>query len=141
MKFKMNNREYETYQLSNTDLVELLRGETLTVEERTELNKALLERFECDLCPRKNEGETDDHVFARFFGNFVNGRLRSKKEVAEKMSHEHRYLQNEMFKVCLAYIQKLAENYEKGYYDPRNEYACKASTYMLEGLKTNDYPY
>lgn len=157
MKFKIDNREYETYQLSNTDLVELLRGQTLTEEERTELNKALLERFEYNLCPKKNEGETKNDVFVRFFSNYVNGGMESVREynyetgenewiggakaAARKMARDHRYLQNEMFKVCLEYIKILAENHKNGKYDARNQYACQASEYMIDGLITNDYPY
>jgi len=99
------------------------------------------QRFKYDLCARKNEGEDSDDVFARFFGNFVNGKCHSKKKVAEKMSCEHRYLQNEMFKVCLEYIKKLAENCEKGYYDPRNKYACETSKKIIDYFKEIDYPY
>jgi hypothetical protein len=80
-------------------------------------------------------------VFARQFGNFVNGKMRSKKKVAEKMSHEHRYLQNEMFKVCLEYIKVLAENCENGWYDPRNQYAAETSKKIIDYFKEIDYPY
>ena len=57
------------------------------------------------------------------------------------MAREHRYLQQEMFKVCLEYVKILAQNAENGRFDPRNEWACKASKYMIEGLKSVDYPY
>jgi hypothetical protein len=101
--------------------------------------KKVLERFKYDLCPKC--GETNDDVFARFFGNFVNGKLRSKKHVAEVMCREHRYLQNEMFKVCLEYIKKLAENYENGRFDPRNQYAAQTSKKIIDYFKEIDYPY
>jgi hypothetical protein len=54
---------------------------------------------------------------------------------------EHRYLQNEMFKVCLEYIKKLADNCEKGYYDPRNEYAAETSKKIIDYFKEINYPY
>jgi hypothetical protein len=80
-------------------------------------------------------------VFARFFGNFVNGKLHSKKHVAEIMCREHRYLQNEMFKVCLEYIKLLAENCENGRFDPRNQYAAQTSKKIIDYFKEIDYPY
>ena len=80
-------------------------------------------------------------VFVRFFSNFVNGKMCSKKKVVEKMSLEHRYLQSEMFMVCMAYITKLAENYARGYYDGRNEYACKTAKTIVNHLNEIDYPY
>ena len=145
-KFKIDGREYESYQLSNEQIVRLVKenevpNENLTADERAYLVEKIIDRFESTLCPRKNEGETNDDVFARFFGDFVNGVLCSKEKVAERMCREHRYLQNEMFKVCLAYIKKLAENYEKGYYDGRNEYAAKTSSKIIEYFNSTNYPY
>ena len=141
MKFTINGREYEDYQLSNEQIVRLIEGDTLTSNERSLLMERVYQRFKYDLCPRENEGEDDDDVFARFFGNFVNGKLNSKKKVAEKMCREHRYLQNEMFKVCLEYIKKLADNCENGWYDPRNKYAAETSKKIIDYFKEIDYPY
>ena len=141
MKFRIDGREYEDYQLSNEQIVRLIEGDTLTSSERSLLMEKVYQRFKYDLCPRKNEGEDDDDVFARFFGNFVNGKCHSKKKVAEKMCKEHRYLQNEMFHVCLEYIKKLAENCENGYYDPRNKYAAETSKKIIDYFKEIDYPY
>jgi hypothetical protein len=67
--------------------------------------------------------------------------LKDKKKVADKMCKEHRYLQNEMFKVCLEYIKKLAENCENGWYDPRNQYAAETSKKIIDYFKEIDYPY
>ena len=112
-KFTIDGREYESYQLSNEQIVRLIKDDTKACsEDRDFLMEKVLERFEYDLCPKC--GENTDDVFAHFFGNFVNGKLHSKKHVAEVMCREHRYLQNEMFKVCLEYIKLLAENCEKG---------------------------
>ena len=49
------------------------------------------------------------------------------------MANEHRYLQNEMFKVCLAYIKQLAKAYENNSYDLRNEWACMTS-FRIQGF-------
>jgi len=143
-KFIIDGREYESYQLSNEQIIRLVRdnevpNENLTADERAYLVEKIIDRFENDLC--KRNGETNDDVFVRFFSSFVNGKLHSKKHVAEMMCREHRYLQNEMFKVCLEYIKLLAENYEKGYFDPRNEYAAKTSSKIIEHFNETNYPY
>lgn len=147
-KFTIDGREYEDYQLSNEQIARLIDGRFLEMDdthinsdEREFLMKKVYERFKNDLCPRRIECEDDDDVFARFFGNFVNGKLISKKKVAEKMCREHRYLQNEMFKVCLEYIKKLADNCENGCYDPRNKYAVETSKKIIDFFKEIDYPY
>ena len=80
-------------------------------------------------------------MLARFFSNFVNGELHSKKHVAEMMCRKHRYLQNEMFKVCLEYIKLLAENCENGWFDPRNQYAVQTSNKIIDYFTAIDYPY
>ena len=145
-KFTINGREYSIYELSNEQLARLIDGECLEMDdthvdsdEKEFLMKKAYERFKYDLCPKC--GENTDDVFARFFGNFVNGKLHSKKHVAEMMCREHRYLQNEMFKVCLEYIKLLAENCENGRFDPRNQYAAQTSKKIIDYFKEIDYPY
>ena len=93
----------------------------------------ILSRFEYDSCQKV--GESKDELFARQFSDFVNGRMCSPKDVAEKMAKDHRYLQSEMFKVCLEYIKILAENADKGYYDGRNKWACETAQKMISNLK------
>ena len=46
-----------------------------------------------------------------------------------------------MFKVCLEYIKLLAENCEKGWFDPRNQYAVQTSKKIIDYFKEIDYPY
>ena len=138
-KFNIDGHEYSDYQLSNEQIVQLIEGNTLVESDKAFLMGKVYERFKYDLC--KHNGEENENVFARFFSNFVNGKCSSKRKVAELMACEHRYLQNEMFKVCLEYIKKLAENCEKGYYDPRNEYACKTSKKIIDNFKEDNYPY
>lgn len=133
MKFTINNREYESYQLSNSQVLQLYANPALSKEEKDELNNIIVNRFTYDLCPEAVED--DDDVFVRFFSNFVNGKMHSKKKVAERMCNEHRYLQDQMFKVCLEYIKKLAENYGDGRYDGRNEWAAKTSSLIVEQLR------
>lgn len=137
MKFIIDNREVPDYNLSNNEMIELLNNENTTNEEKEHLKNLIVSRFQHSLC--KHDGETEDDVFVRLFANFVNGKLESKRKVAEKMATEHRYLQNEMFKVCLEYIKVLAENSEKGWYDGRNDWACKTSGKIVELLKAENY--
>lgn len=139
MKFTIDGREYEAWELSNEQIVKLMEKEPNGSEKRNALTEIMIGRFKYDLCPKS--GETNDDVFARFFGNFVNGKCHSKKKVAERMCREHRYLQNEMFKVCLEYIKKLAENCENGWFDPRNQYAAETSKKIIDYFKEIDYPY
>ena len=138
-KFTIDEREYSIYELSNEQIVRLVRENNMPPCDHDLLVGEIIRRFENDLC--KRSGETADDVFVRFFSSFVNGRLNSKKHVAEMMCCEHRYLQNEMFKVCLEFIKMLAENYEKGYFDPRNEYAAKTSSKIIEHFNSTNYPY
>ena len=118
MKFLVNNREVESYNLTNKEVIELLTASNTSDEQKAELESMIIDRFSNNLCPRP--GETEDDVFARFFGNFVNGKLCSRQKVAERMCTEHRYLQQEMFKVCLEYIKALSANYDKGFFDPKS---------------------
>jgi hypothetical protein len=133
MKFTVDGREYEDYQLSNRQMVDLIKNDTKAAsEERDYLMEQVLNRFESECCPMC--GENNDNVFVRQFSSFVNGKCHNKDNVAELMSREHRYLQSEMFFVCLAYIRKLAENYDNDCYDLRNEYACRTAKQMISAL-------
>ena len=133
MKFTVDGREVEAYHLSNRQIVDLIKSDTKACSEgRDLLMQIVLTRFEIECCP--NHGENNDNVFVRQFSSFVNGKCGNKENVAELMSREHRYLQSEMFFVCLAYIRKMAENYDNDCYDLRNEYACRTAKQMIEAL-------
>jgi len=125
MKFIIDGREYEDYQLSNEQIVRLIEGNTLMGSEKSYLMEKVYERFKYDLCPKG--GETNDDVFARFFSNYVNRCPNDFKKAAKAMGREHRYLQSEMFKMCIEYIKVLAEHYNNGCYDPRNKWACSTA--------------
>lgn len=75
-----------------------------------------------------------DTAFAREFERFVNGRMYSAEATGKEMAQSHRYLQQEMFKVCLAFIGQLAKNYQQGYFDERNEWASHLATEAYERL-------
>ena len=70
MKFTIDGREYEDYQLSNEQIVKLIESGNLMGSEKSYLMEKAYQRFKYDLCPKS--GETNDDVFARFFSNYVN---------------------------------------------------------------------
>jgi hypothetical protein len=131
----------DLYQFSNNVLLDSYNAAVEHADNVSAdvLLEKILSRFESDSCLKP--GETKDEHFGGQFGDFVNGQMSSPKEVAKKMGREHRYLQNEMFKVCLEYIKVLAENCERGFYDPRNKYAAETSKMIIDHLKEIDYPY
>ena len=138
-KFTINGREVEDYYLSNSDIVYLINSDKTSEEDKDYLMKKVYERFKYNLCPKS--GEDNNDVFAHFFSNYVNRLPHDFKRAASTMSREHRELQNEMFKVCLEYIKKLAENCENGWFDPRNKYAAETSKKIIDYFKEIDYPY
>ena len=143
MKFTIDGREYEDYQLSNEQIVKLLDDER-NVNELTDMGREYLEtkvyeRFKSDLCAKA--GETRDDVFARFFGNYVNRCPNDFKRAAKAMGREHRYLQNEMFKMCIEYFKVLEEAYLNDSYDPRNQWAVKTANKVLSMLRAEDWPF
>lgn len=138
-KFNIDGREYASYELSNGQIARLIEDDPYASDDKEFLMDMVFDRFRNNLCPKS--GENMDDVFARLFSNFANGKLSSKKHVAEVMCNEHRWIQNEMFKVCLEYIKKLAENCEKGWFDPRNQYAAQTSKKIIDYFKEIDYPY
>ena len=139
MKFTIDGREYEDYQLSNEQIVKLLDNGSWGHTEFTFLMKQVYNRFKSNLCPKS--GETNDDVFARFFSDYVNRCPNNFKRAASVMARDHRYLQNEMFKVFLEFVKKLAQNCEEGCYDPRNKYAAETSKKIIDFFKEIDYPY
>ena len=77
-------------------------------------------------------------VMAKILSDFVNGASSDYNKMAETMATDHRYLQQEMFKVCFAYIEEMAHSDALGRYDGRNEWACKTATKFMEALKDRD---
>jgi hypothetical protein len=45
---------------------------------------------------------------------------------------------NELFKAFVHFMGMLADKYEKGRYDGRNEYACQCSKICIDALTAND---
>ena len=76
--------------------------------------------------------------FVKEFSDFVNGRISSPKRVGDELANDHRYLVQEKFKVALGFLETLAMNWHKGYYDARNEWACALSAEMIDKLIAED---
>ena len=70
-----------------------------------------------------------DKAFAKEFTNFVNGRMCSAEKTGKELTRAHRYLQQQqMFKVFMGFMRQLAYNYQKGFYDERNEWASRLAS-------------
>ncbi len=77
----------------------------------------------------------DDEIeFVEKESRFINGRLLHTKEVARAMAQDHRYLVQERAKLFIEYLRELAANERKGFYDPRNEWACKCARVAIDAL-------
>jgi hypothetical protein len=72
------------------------------------------------------------------FSDFVNVSTHDRQEFADQVTREHRFLQQEMFNALMKCVENWAKSYDNNMYDARNEYACKASKAMIEGLKKAD---
>ena len=134
MKFTIDGRESEDYQLSNEQIAELIEGNTLMGSEKSYLMEKAYQRFKYECCARK--GESRDELFARNFSDYVNRCPNDFKKAASAMGRDHRYLQSEMFKLCIEYIKVLARHYNDGCYDPRNEWACSTAYSIINEFNT-----
>lgn len=73
--------------------------------------------------------------------DFINGGLYNVAAVAAAMGRDHRYLQQERFKLVLEYMHVLAVSERKGRYDARNEWACKCARVAIEAMQKADLVY
>ena len=117
-----------THQLSDSDLIKAYEETTDTLVKAmlAELVAARLKRY----TPKTNESE--DESIGRIFEDMVNGRISSLGAVAKRMARSHRYLQQQLFYLCTAYIKELADAYDNGHYDDRNKYACEKCKQIVE---------
>lgn len=76
----------------------------------------------------------NEQEFVKQESDFINGRLHHTKEVAQAMARDHRYLVEQRFKLFLEYFKELAKNYRTGFFDPRNEWACKCARVAIDAL-------
>ena len=89
-------------------------------------------------------GETiseQDKAFAQEFANFVNGRMCSAERTGRELTRAHRYLQQQMFNVCIGFMRQLALNYQKGCYDERNKWASHLAAMAYDRLTEDNLIY
>lgn len=73
---------------------------------------------------------------AQVLSDFANSSLSQEREnFVDMVTTEHRYLQQEMFKMMLSCIDKWSFADITGMFDSKNEYTVKASKVMIEALK------
>lgn len=82
-----------------------------------------------------------DEAFVKEFERFVNGRMSNPEKVGKGLSTMHRYLQQQAFKVVVAYMRQLALNFYAGRFDDRNEWAAKAAATAYDSLVENEIVY
>lgn len=82
-----------------------------------------------------------DKAFAQEFANFVNGRMCSADQTGKELTRAHRYLQQQMFKVCIGFMRQLALNYQKGCYDERNKWASLLAAMAYDRLTEDNLIY
>jgi hypothetical protein len=70
----------------------------------------------------------DPQFVAERISKFVNCQgMEQMRELAQMMSNDHRYLVQTTMQLVMLFIGRLAENYDAGYFDARNECACKVA--------------
>ena len=75
-----------------------------------------------------------EQEFVHTESNFINGGLYHKKGVAQAMAKDHRYLVQQRADLCIEYLKLLARNERLGWYDGRNEHACKCARVAIDAL-------
>ena len=84
----------------------------------------------------KNQLSEAEQQFIKEFSAFVNGKMSSPKKVGADLASDHRYLVNEKAKIAFSFLETLAVNYEKDYYDERNEWACRLAWETISHLES-----
>ena len=75
--------------------------------------------------------KTVDVDIVKEISNYVNSYMSDYKEFARLMSHEHRTLQQQFTKLCIAWLKELSETEN---YDLRNEGSVKFAKSIKDKL-------
>ena len=81
-----------------------------------------------------NELNEKDRQFAEMFSEFVNGKMSSPRKTGKELAKDHRYLVNEKARLMFSFMEQLAEDWHKGRYDRRNEWACRLAAEAIDHL-------
>lgn len=91
------------------------------------------------------EGElnlsTSEQEFVETESRFINGGLYHKRDVARAMARDHRYLVGQRGELAIEYLKVLAGYERKGWYDQRDEWACKCARVAIDALVKADLLY
>ena len=79
-----------------------------------------------------NRLSENEQAFAECFSRFVNGQMGSAAKVGNALADDHRYLINEKGKVVFAFLERLANDYQKGRYDQRDEWVCRLAAETID---------
>ncbi len=78
---------------------------------------------------------------ADILSTVVNSTTFNAKEVAEITSKDHRYLQQELYKFCRAYIKEMADKDIKKDTDARNFWAVSDAKSIVGGGDDHDWSF
>lgn len=74
------------------------------------------------------------NVKAKAISELINDCSYSPRVVGCELSTDHRCLQAEFGRTAIHFLGCLAENYDRGHYDGRNEYECRCAKIMISAL-------
>ena len=74
---------------------------------------------------REHEEREDAKVAIGAITKYANRAGHNKKALVDRLDSEHRTLQHEVVAFIAGYLWRLAHNYDEGYYDARNQFACE----------------
>lgn len=80
--------------------------------------------------------KTREEILAEHIGNDINTYNFDNKKFNEKMSREHRTLQQQFTSICLAWIEHVGSSEYQ--YDGRNEYSHKQCKNIVQFMKENN---
>ncbi len=83
-------------------------------------------------------GKTREEKLASDLAMAVDAFGLSNKKVAKYIASEHRTTQQNIMRLMLAIIRGLAENFDKGYYDDRNEATVRLAKKIVESIEGED---
>ena len=88
-----------------------------------------------------NRLSENEKAFVECFSRVVNGQMGSAVKVGNALADDHRYLINEKGKVVFSFLERLANDYQKGRYDQRDEWVCQLAAETIEHLVENGMYY
>lgn len=124
--FKRNNENIE-------EVEKIINNGKLSEEEKRSLTN-LIDRYKNTTF---DKWEDRKEFYEESVSNMVNDMSFDAKSMAEKMSNDHPTLQQSFMKLCVKFIQKMAE---KTCYDGRNERSVKMAQKMVSAMDDDYLP-